>query len=45
MDRRLGFREAAVENILRQIGPQDEVQPVPAGHNGADLILAVREME
>ena len=36
--------EVAVENILRQICPQDEVQPVPAGHNGADLILAVREM-
>ena len=36
--------EVAVENILRQTFPQDEVQPVPAGHHGADLILSVREM-
>ena len=35
--------ELAVENILRQTFPQDEVQPVPAGHHGADLMLVVSE--
>ena len=35
--------EVAVENILLQTLPQDEVQPVPAGYHGADLILVVRE--
>lgn len=35
--------EVAIENILLQTLPQDEVQPVPAGYHGADLILVVRE--
>lgn len=35
--------EVAVENILRQTFPQDDVQTVLAGHHGADLILCVHE--
>ena len=35
--------ELAVENILRQNFHLDEVEPVPAGHHGADIILNIKD--
>ena len=35
--------ELALENVLRQTFPMDEVEPVPAGYSGADLILNIKD--
>ena len=35
--------ELALENILRQNFPLDEVEPVPSGHHGADIILNIKD--
>ena len=35
--------ELALENILRQNFPLDEVEPIPSGHHGADIILNIKD--
>ena len=35
--------EVALENILRQLFPMDGVEPVLAGHHGADIILNIKD--